>query len=84
MSQGGFINIFALVVNYSNKRQQPCHVTIGIFYVHKTSKNFMVVKLKKMFVCFELCDKMVIYMKDEGANLNTFANTLTNIVLCAH
>jgi hypothetical protein len=23
-------------------------------------------------------------VKDEGANLNTLTNTLTNIVLCAH
>ncbi len=44
----------------------------------------MVVQLKELFVCFELCDKVVAYVKDEGANLNTLTNTLTNIVLCAH
>jgi hypothetical protein len=68
MSWGGFINIFALVVNYSNRRHEPCHVIIGIFDVHKTSKIVMVVQLKELFVCFELCDKVVTYVKDEGAN----------------
>ncbi len=63
------------MVNYSNKRREPCHVTLGIFDVHKTSKIVMVVQLKELFVCFELCDKVGTYVKDEGANLNTLTNT---------
>jgi hypothetical protein len=30
MSQRGF-DTFALVVNYINKKWEPCHVTMGIF-----------------------------------------------------
>lgn len=35
MFWGGF-DIFTLVVNYINKKWKACHITIGIFEVHKT------------------------------------------------
>ncbi len=31
---------------------------------------------------YELLDKVIAYVKDEGANLNTLITTLTNIVYC--
>jgi hypothetical protein len=47
MSQGGF-NMFALVVNYINKKWEPCHVTMTIFEVHETSRVAMAIQLKDL------------------------------------
>jgi hypothetical protein len=38
--------------------------------------------LKDLFAPFDLSNKIMSYMKDEGANLNIFTNALTSIVLC--
>jgi hypothetical protein len=43
----------------------------------------MALQLKFLFPCFDLCDKVIMYVKDEGAKLNIFTNVLTNIVSCA-
>jgi hypothetical protein len=40
----------------------------------------MVVQLKDLFAQYELLDKVITYIKDEGANFNTFITTLTSIV----
>jgi hypothetical protein len=40
----------------------------------------MVVQLRDLLVQYELLDKIITYIKDEGANLNTLIITLTSIV----
>jgi hypothetical protein len=42
----------------------------------------MGLQLKDLFAPFDLSDKIMSYMKDEGAILKNFTNALTNIVLC--
>jgi hypothetical protein len=42
----------------------------------------MGLQLKDLFSPFDLSNKIMSYMKDEGANLNNLINALTNIVLC--
>jgi hypothetical protein len=42
----------------------------------------MGLQLKDLFSPFDLSNKIMSYMKDEGANLNNLTNALTNIVLC--
>jgi hypothetical protein len=42
----------------------------------------MALQLKDLFTWFDLCDKVIAYMKDEGTNLNIFTNVLTSIVSC--
>jgi hypothetical protein len=79
MSQDAF-NIFALVVNYINKKWEPCYVIIGIIEIQKTSKITMVIQLKELFIQFRLYDKVVAYVNNNGDNLNTLKTTLTNIV----
>jgi hypothetical protein len=44
MSRGSF-DKFAMVVNYINKKWEPCHVIVGIFEVHETLRVAMVVQL---------------------------------------
>jgi len=41
----------------------------------------MGLQLKDLFAPFDLSNKIISYMKDEGANLNNLTNALTNIVL---
>ncbi len=69
MSRKGF-DTFALVVNYINKQWETCHVIVRIFKVHETSSVTMHVQLKDLFNRYELLDKVLTYVKDEGLNLN--------------
>ncbi len=83
MSHGRF-DTFALVVNYIiNNKWEPCHITIGIFKVHETSRTTMDLQLKDQFSHFDLCDKVITYVKDKGINLNTMSqNAWTSIISC--
>jgi len=42
----------------------------------------MVIQSKDVFVHYDLLDKVIAYVKDEGANLNTLTRTLSNIMSC--
>jgi hypothetical protein len=81
MSRGGFYT-FALILNYINKTWEPCHVIVGIFEVHKTLRATMAIQFKDLLVRYNLLDKIIAYVKDEGANLNTFTIALISIVSC--
>jgi hypothetical protein len=48
MSQRGF-DMFALVVNYINKKWELCHVTMTIFEVHETLGIAMAIQFKDLF-----------------------------------
>jgi hypothetical protein len=39
---------FALVVNYINKKWQPCHIIVGLFEVHETTRAIMAIQLKAL------------------------------------
>ncbi len=80
--QPNWFNTFVLVVNYNNNKWEPCHITIGIFYVHEPLGATMVIQLKELLTQFGLCDKVIMYVKDEGANFNTLITTLMKIVSC--
>jgi hypothetical protein len=43
----------------------------------------MDVQLKDLFARYKFLDKVITYVKDEGANLNTLTTTLTSIVSCS-
>ncbi len=73
---------FALVVNYINKKWKPGHIIVGIFEVHETLRATMVIQSNDLFVHYDLLDKVIAYVKDEGANLNTFTITLSRIISC--
>jgi len=82
MSQDAF-NIFALVVNYINKKCEQCYVITCIIEIHKTLKITISIQLEELFIQFRLYDEVVAYVNNNGDNLNTFKIALTNIVkLC--
>jgi hypothetical protein len=59
MSQGGF-NTFELVVNYINKKWKNVMSCLGFL------------KFMNIGGYHELLDKVIAYVENEGANLNTF------------
>jgi len=50
--------------------------------VHQTSSAATAIQLEDLLAWYELLDKVITYVKDEGANLNTFTITSTNVVSC--
>jgi hypothetical protein len=42
----------------------------------------MVIQSNDLFAHYDLLDKVIAYVKDEGANLNTFTITLSSIISC--
>jgi hypothetical protein len=70
-----------MVVNYINKKWEPCHVIVEIFEVHETLKATMAIQLKDLVTQYNLWDKVITYVKDEGVNLNTPTTALTSIGL---
>jgi hypothetical protein len=57
------------------------YITEGIFEVHET---FGVISFttENLFVHFDLCVKVIIYVKKKGVHLNILINALINIVSC--
>jgi hypothetical protein len=80
----GKFDTFALVVNYKNKKWKPGHITMGIFEVHEIIWATMALQLKDFLVRYNLLDKVIAYVKDEGTIVNTFSITLTNIMFWAN
>jgi len=66
-------NVFVMVVNlllifwFSN--WEPKHVTINLFEAITTNNVAMAPKLRKLLDMFSLTNKILAYVKDEGANL---------------
>jgi hypothetical protein len=73
-------DIFAMVVSFLNDSWEPNHVTMGIFDIQNTACATMANQVKVLLNSFGLFNKVIIYVKDEGSNLNTLTNALTNVV----
>ncbi len=75
-------DIFVVVVNFLSSNWEPKHLTIGFFEAIATSGVTMAPKLWKLLGMFSFTDKFLAYVKDEGANLQSCATTLTFVVSC--
>ncbi len=73
---------FALVINLINLSWIPCYINIGLFETHDTFGAILTKQVKILLVEFNLTNKVIMYVKDEGTNLNFLTTTLTSIVLC--
>jgi hypothetical protein len=62
-------DIFVVVVNFISNDWEPKHVIVGLFKMINTSGMAMVSKLQKLLDMFILTNKIIIYVKDEGSNL---------------
>jgi hypothetical protein len=81
MSRLGY-DTFALVINLINLSWISCHTTIGLFEARDTSGATFTKQVKILSLEFKLKNKVIMYVKDEGANLNFLTTTLTSIVPC--
>jgi hypothetical protein len=81
MSKLGYDN-FALVMNLINLSWSPCHITIGLFEAHDIFGATLTKQMKILLVEFNLTNKVIMYVKDEGVNLNFLTTTLTSIMSC--
>jgi len=76
------IDTFALVINFIDDNWVPCQVIIDMFETPKTFKVALAEQMKSLFTTYELTNKVIVYVKDEGTNLNMLAFALTNVVSC--
>jgi hypothetical protein len=56
------------------------HVTFGVFEVQNIVSATMENQVKVLLDSFGLLDKIIVYVKDEGSNLNTLTNDLKFII----
>ncbi len=54
---------------FGSNNLEPKHVFIGLFKVTNTSGMAMAPKLQELLNKFTLTNKIIIYVKDEGSNL---------------
>jgi hypothetical protein len=76
MSKGTY-DIFALVIKFLNENWQPKKVTINLFEACQA----LTINLKKLLDSYGLRKKIIVYVKDEGANL-TMTTSFKFIVNC--
>jgi len=55
-------------------------VVMGIFEAIDTSGVTMAAQVKELLLFYNLLDKLIIYVKDEGGNLSTLARALSYVV----
>ncbi len=79
MSKGAY-DIFALVINFLDGNWKPREVTIGLFKATKTTNQTLAKNLNELLDSY-LRKKIIIYVKDEGANLNAMTMTFKTIMI---
>ncbi len=63
-------------INLLTFNWEPKHVTIGLIDTNKTSRVNLASQLQDLFEGYELTNKVICCMKDEGTNLSTWTNVL--------
>jgi len=81
MSRLGY-DTFALVINFINQSWVPYHIIVELFETLDTSGAILIEQMKVLLVEFNLTSKVIMYVKDEGTNLNSFTIALTFVMSC--
>ncbi len=76
-------DMFVLVINFINDDWVPYHVIVRLFEAPNTFGATLAKQMKYLLVEYQLTNKIIIYVKDESTNLNTFAFAFANVVFCA-
>jgi len=69
---------FVLMINFINSLWVHCHVTMGLFEATNVFGVVMAVQVKDLLSSYNLLDKLIAYVKDEGGNLSTLIEALTS------
>jgi hypothetical protein len=59
---------FPLIINLINLSWIPCHITIGVFEACDIFGATFTKQVKVLLVEFNLKNKVIMYVKDEGTN----------------
>jgi hypothetical protein len=59
---------FVFVINFINSPWVPCHVIMGLFETIDMFRVAMVTQVKDLLSSYNLLDKPITYVKDEGDN----------------
>jgi hypothetical protein len=81
MSKGAY-DIFSLVVNFLDGNWKPRKVTIDLFETTKTTNQALARNLSEFLDSYNLRKKIIIYVKDEGVNLNAMTMAFKTIINC--
>ncbi len=81
MSKGAY-DIFALVINFLDGNWKHRKVTIGLFETTKITNQALARNLSEFLDSYNLRKKIIIYVKDEGVNLNAITMVLKTIINC--
>jgi len=81
MSKGAY-DIFALAINFLDENWQPKKVTIGFFETIEKTSQVLAKNLRELLNSYGLSKKIIVYVKDEGANLNSTTTTFKFVVNC--
>jgi len=68
------------MINFLSSDWQPEHVTIGLFEVTKTIGQTLARSLTKLLDKYGLRKKIIVYVKNEGSNLNVVTIALKDVV----
>jgi len=79
MSKGTY-DVFAMVITFLCNDWQPKHVSISLFEAIKKTRQALVKSLTKLLDKYGLRKKIILYIKDEGSNLNAMTSALKSIV----
>jgi hypothetical protein len=71
---------FVLVINFINSLWVPYHVIVGLFEATDMSRVAMVMQIKDLLSSYNLQNKLIVYVKNEGGKLSTLGQVLTSIV----
>jgi hypothetical protein len=77
-------DVFIVGVNFLSNNWEAKHITIKLFEVSNFSGVAMVRRLQQLLDKFSLTQKILAYVKDEGSNLQTYANVLNYVVSCVN
>jgi hypothetical protein len=70
---------FSLVISFLDENWQPKKLTIGLFEAIKTNQA-LARNLRKLLDSYGLSKKIIVYVKNEGANLNSMTRALKFVV----
>jgi hypothetical protein len=73
---------FALVINFINSNWVTCHIIVGLFETLDTFGVVLTKQVKILLVEFNLTNEIIMYVKDEGINLNYHTTAFIFVVSC--
>ncbi len=73
---------FAILINFINSQWVPCHVIVALFEATNTIGVAMAMQIRDLLASYNLLEKLIACVKDEGGNMSTLTRTLPSIISC--